>query len=120
MLPVTNLTARELTERDVLVARDRTRTFAVLSVVKSNTAVEITTDAGVHTLEPTHGVIVLDRFECDGCSGDGVHHGRGYVENGVFHGHTGVCFRCHGKGTQSRADQERNTYYDNQVRRVHA
>src|SRR3954447_9731214 len=29
-----------------------------------------------------------------GCDGSGVFYGRGYVENGVFKGHVGECFRC--------------------------
>ena len=58
------------------------------------------------------------RHECDGCRGDGVFYGRGIIENGVFKGHTGTCFRCHGKGWQSDEDRKRNRYYDNHVRRV--
>ena len=62
----------------------------------------------------------IGSVECDGCPGNGVHYGRGYVENGVFKGFTGVCFRCGGKGYQTAEDVKRNTYYDNHVRRVYA
>lgn len=55
-------------------------------------------------------------IDCDGCKGDGVYFGRGYVENGVFKGTTGQCYRCSGKGRQTPADVKRNAYYDNRVR----
>lgn len=60
------------------------------------------------------------RHECDGCSGDGVYYGRGYVENGVFKGFKGTCFRCQGKGWQSHADIKRCRVYDNKYRRIYA
>lgn len=50
--------------------------------------------------------------ECDGCRGDGVHYGRGAVVNGKFVGFTGVCFRCGGKGHQTKSDVARNRTYD--------
>jgi hypothetical protein len=59
-----------------------------------------------------------DAVECDGCKGDGIYDGRGYVENGKFKGHTGTSFRCRGKGFQTPADVKRNRYYDNRVRRI--
>jgi DnaJ-class molecular chaperone len=59
-----------------------------------------------------------DTVECDGCPGDGKYRGHGYVENGVFKGATGTCFRCQGKGRQTPADVKRCTYYDNHVRRI--
>jgi hypothetical protein len=59
-----------------------------------------------------------DHLDCDGCRGDGVHFGAGYVLNGKFVGHTGTCYRCGGKGYQTRADAKRNAYYDNHVRRI--
>ena len=61
-----------------------------------------------------------DADKCDSCNGSGIHYGRGYVENGVFKGFTGPCYRCQGKGTQTKADQRRNRYYDNHVRRIYA
>lgn len=60
-----------------------------------------------------------ETHECDGCNGSGIYYGRGYVENGVFKGFTGTCYRCNGKGTQTDADVKRNTYYDNHVRRFY-
>jgi len=57
------------------------------------------------------------RHECDGVCRDGVYYGRGYVENGVFKGFTGTCYRCGGKGWQSDADRRRNSVYDNRYRR---
>jgi DnaJ-class molecular chaperone len=56
---------------------------------------------------------------CDGCNGSGIYYGRGYVENGVFKGFKGTCYRCGGKGTQTAKDVKRNTYYDNHVRRIY-
>ena len=58
-------------------------------------------------------------FPCS-CGGSGLFYGRGVVENGVFRGTVGTCFRCSGKGWQSRADRRRNDYYDNHVRRISA
>jgi hypothetical protein len=56
--------------------------------------------------------------DCDGCRGDGIYYGRGYVENGRFRGHTGTCYRCGGKGWQTAEDVKRNRYYDNRTRRI--
>lgn len=61
-----------------------------------------------------------DSFGCEGCHGSGKFYGRGYVENGVFKGTIGQCFRCVGKGYQSPADRLRNSNYDNYVRKVYA
>ncbi len=58
------------------------------------------------------------KIDCDGCPGTGIYYGRGVVENGVFKGFTGKCYRCGGKGFQTPADVKRNNYYDNRVRRV--
>jgi hypothetical protein len=58
-------------------------------------------------------------LDCDGCNGTGTYYGRGYVENGVFKGHTGPCFRCQGTGKQTPKDRKRNGYYDNHVRRIY-
>jgi hypothetical protein len=57
---------------------------------------------------------------CDGCRGDGIYRGAGGVENGVFKGFTGPCYRCGQKGYQTHKDQCRNRYYDNKIRRVSA
>ena len=59
----------------------------------------------------------VERTSCDGCPGNGVWYGRGHVENGVFRGQTGKCFRCGGKGYQTPRDVARNSYYDNHIRR---
>jgi hypothetical protein len=58
------------------------------------------------------------KLPCDGCPGNGVYHGSGYVENGKFRGFTGTCFRCEGKGFQNEADRKRNWGYDNFHRKV--
>lgn len=61
-------------------------------------------------------------FKCSdsfGCGGRGVKAiGPGYVENGVFKGATGKCYRCGGKGYVTEKDIRRNRYYDAHVRRV--
>lgn len=57
---------------------------------------------------------------CDGCRGDGVYYGAGSFVNGHFVGFTGKCYRCGGKGYQTKKDVRRNTYYDNHVRRIPA
>ena len=56
--------------------------------------------------------------KCDGCRGDGVYYGAGGTVNGHFVGFKGRCFRCQGKGHQTKADVKRNTYYDNRIRRI--
>lgn len=49
---------------------------------------------------------------CDGCNGSGIYYGAGRVENGVFVGFKGQCFRCGGHGWQNDADRRRNACYD--------
>jgi len=49
---------------------------------------------------------------CDGCNGSGTYYGAGSVVNGKFVGHSGTCYRCRGKGSQTPADLRRNRYYD--------
>lgn len=66
----------------------------------------------------TPKVLPEGHVECDSTCRDGIYYGAGYVENGVFKGYTGPCFRCGGKGSQSPEDVKRNTYYDNHVRRI--
>jgi hypothetical protein len=61
-----------------------------------------------------------NKIACDGCRGDGIYYGRGYVENGQFKGFTGKCFRCGGKGWQTTQDSKRNWGYDNYYRKVYA
>jgi hypothetical protein len=55
---------------------------------------------------------------CFECSGKGIYYGHGVVENGVFKGYTGPCYRCEGKGHQTAADRHRNDFYDNHYRRI--
>ena len=55
--------------------------------------------------------------ECPKCLGSGIFYGRGYVENGVFKGHTGKCFSCNGTGKHTLKDAWRcKTYYDKYYR----
>jgi hypothetical protein len=54
---------------------------------------------------------------CD-CGGSGKYYGHGVVENGVFKGFVGTCFRCKGKGWQDASDRSRNETYDNKYRRI--
>jgi hypothetical protein len=56
----------------------------------------------------------------DGCNGTGKYFGKGYVENGVFKGYVGPCYRCQGKGFQTAADIKRNRNYDRYGRKVYA
>ena len=57
-------------------------------------------------------------IRCDGCRGDGVYYGRGAVVNGKFVGFTGTCYRCGGKGHQTKSDEARNRTYDRNRRFV--
>jgi len=57
-------------------------------------------------------------IECT-CGGSGLYFGKGYVLNGVFQGYVGTCYRCGGKGYQTKADVKRNNYYDNRIRCFH-
>jgi hypothetical protein len=43
---------------------------------------------------------------CGRCGGTGIYVGAGIVENGVFKGFTGTCFRCKGKGKCTHAANE--------------
>jgi hypothetical protein len=54
------------------------------------------------------------------CGGSGTYYGAGSTVNGVFKGYVGTCFRCGGKGYQTKGDRRRNRYYDNHVRRIPA
>jgi hypothetical protein len=54
------------------------------------------------------------------CNGSGVFHAGGYVENGVYKGHTGVCYGCEGKGWQSPNDVKRNRIYWTRYARLSA
>jgi DnaJ-class molecular chaperone len=56
---------------------------------------EVTTTPGPEELE-----------ECQRCYGKGIYFGRGYVENGVFKGYQGQCFRCQGTGKCTRVQNE--------------
>lgn len=51
------------------------------------------------------------------CDGTGNFYSGGGMLNGKYTGKVGVCYRCGGKGWQNNADQKRNEYYDNNVRR---
>lgn len=55
---------------------------------------------------------------CYACNGSGIFRGGGSVINGVYKGFEGVCFRCQGKGYQTRDDEKRNWGYDNFHRRI--
>lgn len=57
------------------------------------------------------------RIDCS-CGGSGKFYLGGHFENGEYTGTIGTCFRCGGKGYQTPADEKRNAYYDNYVRRV--
>ena len=54
---------------------------------------------------------------CTDCGGTGKYRRGSYV-NGKFIGFTGTCYRCAGKGHQTRDDVKRNSNYDNYYRRV--
>lgn len=55
------------------------------------------------------------RETCYQCGGSGI-----YAWGGSINGkprHHGTCYRCQGKGHQTTADDKRNNYYDNHIRR---
>lgn len=58
------------------------------------------------------------RLECYACHGSGKWYGAGHVENGVFKGKTGPCYRCESKGYQVDSDRRRNWSYDNHYRTI--
>lgn len=58
------------------------------------------------------------KVPCWSCSGKGIYYGKGYVENGVFKGFTGPCYRCGGRCKQGQDDFTRNWGYDSFHRRV--
>lgn len=55
---------------------------------------------------------------CIDCGGSG-RWVMGPITNGVP-AREGMCFRCRGKGVQTPADERRNRFYDNRVRRIYA
>lgn len=57
--------------------------------------------------------------KCYQCDGSGLFHMGGGTVNGRYTGKTGPCFRCEGKGHVTAADEKRNTYYDNHIRRIY-
>lgn len=65
-------------------------------------------------------VTVVENRVCNSCMGSGIYYGRGVVENGVFKGSQGTCFRCEGHGFQNRQDLMRCYIYDAKYRRVQA
>lgn len=56
---------------------------------------------------------------CYQCNGSGLFFMGGGTVNGKFTGKTGKCYRCGGKGVISAADEKRNEYYDNNIRKIH-
>lgn len=65
-----------------------------------------------YTVALDRQVTVVGDMTCPYCDGSGRYYGRGYVENGVFKGFVGTCFRCKGTGTETRSDRMRNWAYD--------
>lgn len=57
------------------------------------------------------------RESCWKCGGTGTYLISGHFENGVFKGRSGPCFECASKGYTTEADDKRNNYYNNHVRR---
>jgi hypothetical protein len=117
------LPARDLRAGDLLLARDSELRFRVYETRKDGAGkilVRAESELGQVTyhLPPERVSRVLDREPaCDPTCHNGTYHGAGVIENGVFKGITGRCFRCSGKGWQSRADRLRNWWYDNRVRK---
>lgn len=109
--------------RDLAAYAERTGNRKAAFVVRHAVALQAeVAQAHAEALEvaPTLAPTAPATVPCDGCPGDGVFRYAGVFENGVWRGKTGQCFRCGGKGTQTPADEARNRYYDNQVRRVYA
>lgn len=74
---------------------------------------------GGHTEEPPTTAEKPGRPKCDQCDGSGLFYMGGGTVNGKFTGKTGKCYRCNGKGYLTAADEKRNEYYDNNIRRIH-
>lgn len=113
---VTHVAARDLHAGDTIRAKDGADLW-VHEVKRTHGMVRVTVVAdtqdrtwSTYTLDPDRMVPALTETPCD-CNGSGIHHGAGYVENGVFKGRTGVHFACGGKGWQDRADTIRNRTY---------
>ena len=104
------IAAEKVHVADRLVCRDGEILY-VLAVSNHGDTVWIATESGGWPVPATRLVTVLTHQKCT-CR-DGVFYGRGVIENGVFKGFTGTCFRCNGTGVQTRADAVRNHFYDN-------
>ena len=75
------------------------------SVRKSGEVVIVTLfrgDDDTYAVDTAYLVKVVTEEDCWTCGGRGIWYGRGYVENNVFKGQTGPCFRCRGKGRQKK------------------
>lgn len=116
-MSVIDVEARNVREGDVLVARSGDMTWLVIMHEKRGDGVTMQALEGdVWRLEAGYLCRVLDRRECDGSCVEGA-----YIAGAVVNGKLpvrGKCFRCGGKGYQTRADALRNHYYDNRVRRA--
>lgn len=115
---VLDIAARDVREGDVLVSRQGGETWLVTDVVKRDGIVAIETlDGQRWVLRSEHLCRVQgDDPECDGACVKGA-----YIAGAIVNGKLpvrGTCYRCGGKGRQTREDRLRNHYYDNYVRRV--
>ena len=110
-------TADHVRGHDYIVAHDG-ETLPVFDVRRDGEAVVLSVGTGTYTVPADYLLRIVAEVQCWDCAGRGIWYGRGYVENGTFRGQTGRCFRCGGKGRQTRQDMARNRTYDNHIRRV--
>lgn len=114
--------AHELHMYDRIVGTQDTLTVREVSYRACMVTLRVTDGVeswNTYTVERDRMVTVHAEHECQ-CGGSGAHYGRGYVENGVFKGTIGVCYGCHGKGWQTRADVIRNHVYWSKYAHVYA
>lgn len=113
------VTWKDLHDGDIIIDRANER-WHVHKVTRRNLDVQITVmrDGEVRgfTGDMRRIVVVQNEHECD-CNGSGMYV-RGF-ENDRPVG-AGTCFRCRGKGYQTRADVIRNITYWNKYARVGA
>ena len=111
------ISARDLHDSDILVLNTGADQ-SIWGLAKDASGITVSFEHHTWTIAPDYQVKVATDRECYKCSGRGIFHGAGRVENGKFIGFTGPCFPCAGTGTQSRKDRIRTSTYWSKYARI--
>jgi hypothetical protein len=111
------ISARDLHDSDILVLNTGADQ-SIWELKKDASGVTVSFEHHTWTIAPDYQVKVATDRECYKCSGRGIFHGAGRVENGKFIGFTGPCFPCAGTGLQNRKDRIRTSTYWSKYARI--